>query len=272
MTIYIDVLIILNLYVNFFLLKATARLTHTPLKTARCVISSVIGSLFSLCIFLPKMNFIVQLLIKLAASAAITSSCFGIRDIIRTAKLMLCFYVVNFIFGGIIMLFYFTFKPEAMAVGNTYFYIDFSLLSLAVFTAISYFAVTMFRKLLDRGRDTDRKYTVKIRKNGISVSVPAISDTGNSLVDMFTGKPVIICRQTELYDIIGDCGAEKLLLKASARLIPYSTIGNSGMIAVFDPDEVIICDIETGREKRVDAVIGVNPKDVPAIFNPKLIF
>ena len=46
-SIYLDVLIVLNIYVNYFLLRATAKFTHTPLKTIRCIISSVIGSLFS---------------------------------------------------------------------------------------------------------------------------------------------------------------------------------------------------------------------------------
>lgn len=35
-TIYIDVLIILNIYVNFFLLRITAGVTHSPLKNSRC--------------------------------------------------------------------------------------------------------------------------------------------------------------------------------------------------------------------------------------------
>ena len=38
-SIYLDVLIVLNIYVNYFLLRATAKFTHTPLKTIRCIIS-----------------------------------------------------------------------------------------------------------------------------------------------------------------------------------------------------------------------------------------
>lgn len=274
-TIYIDVLIILNVYVNFFLLRATARLTHTPLKTSRCVISSVIGSLFSLTIFLPDMNFLVPLAIKLAAAVIITAAAFGIKDKRQTLKLVFFFYLVNFIFGGIIMLFYITFKPGFMAFGNTYFYVDFSLLSLVVFTAVSYFAVTAVRRLMDRGCDAKRKYKVTIRQHERTVSVDALADTGNSLVDMFSGKPVIICRRADLpFDLAAEPVAEnaELLYKTNRiRFIPYSTIGNSGMIAVFSPDEVVISDAESGRAKRVDAIIGINTKDVPAIFNPKLL-
>lgn len=276
-TIYIDVLIILNIYVNFFLLKATARLTHTPLKTSRCVVSSVIGSLFSLTIFLPDMNFLIPLAIKLGAAVIITALAFGIKDKRQTLKLVFFFYLVNFIFGGIIMLFYLTFKPGFMAFGNTYFYVDFSLLSLVVFTAVSYFAVTAVRRLMDRGCDTKGKYKVVIRQSGKTVSVDALADTGNSLVDMFSGKPVIICRSADLQDI-ADLPSEpavenaELLYKTNGlRFIPYSTIGNTGMIAVFSPEEIVICDSESGRTKKVDAMIGIDAKDVPAVFNPKLL-
>lgn len=277
-TIYIDVLIVLNIYVNFFLMKATAKLTHTPLKTSRCVLSSVTGSLFSLTIFLPDMNFLIPLAIKLGAAVIITAMAFGIKDKWQTVKLVFFFYLVNFIFGGIIMLFYLTFRPGFMAFGNTYFYVDFSLLSLVIFTAVSYFAVTAVRRLMDKGCDTKGKYKVLIHHGKSTVSVDAVADTGNSLVDMFSGKPVIICRREDLRgvaDLPAEPAAEnaELLYKTNGvRFIPYSTIGNRGMIAVFSPDEILICDAERGKTRKVDAMIGINTQDVPAIFNPKLLF
>ena len=95
-SIYLDVLIVLNIYVNYFLLRATAKFTHTPLKTIRCIISSVIGSLFSLTILLPAGNFLIPLAIKLGAAVVIVGMAFGIKDKKHTLKLILYFYIVNF--------------------------------------------------------------------------------------------------------------------------------------------------------------------------------
>jgi stage II sporulation protein GA (sporulation sigma-E factor processing peptidase) len=276
-SIYLDVLIVLNIYVNYFLLRATAKFTHTPLKTIRCIISSVIGSLFSLTILLPAGNFLIPLAIKLGAAVVIVGMAFGIKDKKHTLKLILYFYIVNFIFGGVVMLLYITFKPSFMAFNNSYFYVDFSLLSLVVFTAVAYFAVTTVRRLMDRGCDTSHHYKVIIRhKSGVS-SMEALADTGNSLIDHFSGKPVIICPKKEFSDI-GDIDeqicpekAEYLYRKYGLRFIPYSTIGNNGLIPVFSPDEIIITDEETGKNKKTEALIGINPKDTPAIFNPKLL-
>ena len=275
--IYVDVLIVLNIYVNFFLLRATSKLTHTPLKTSRCLISATVGSLFSLTIFLPDIYFIIPLLIKAIAAVIITALAFGIKDKRHTLKLVAYFYIVNFIFGGVIMLLYNIFEPKFMAMGNSYFYIDFSLLSLVVFTAAAYFAVTALRFFMDKGCDMKHRYKVVIRKGDNVSLIDAISDSGNSLVDSFSGKPVIICRRSDLYKIIDFSydisfeNAKEAYEKNSVRFIPYSTIGNFGMIPVFTPDEILICDEETGRKRSVDAMVGINEKDVPAIFNPKLL-
>ncbi|MGN1224258.1 MAG: sigma-E processing peptidase SpoIIGA, partial [Ruminococcus sp.] len=47
-TIYLDVLLFFNFCVNYFLLRGTACLTHTPCRIPRCLVSALLGSLFSL--------------------------------------------------------------------------------------------------------------------------------------------------------------------------------------------------------------------------------
>lgn len=276
-SIYLDVLIVLNIYVNFFLLRATARFTHTPLKTSRCVFSAVIGSVFSLTILLPLSNFFTALAIKLIAAAVIVAAAFGVADKKHTLKLILYFYIVNFVFAGVIMVLYLTFKPSFMAFNNSYFYVDFSLISLVVFTAVGYFAVTAVRYFMDKGCDTSHHFKVIIRYQSDIFSVAALADTGNSLVDGFSGKPVIICPAESFkgfyngYDEITVENAAELYENYGIRFIPYSTIGNNGLIAVFSPDEIIITDEETGKKFKAEALIGINPKDTPAIFNPKIL-
>ena len=78
-TIYLDVLLLQSLYVNYFLLRAAARVTHTPLRFARCLLVSAGSSLFSLLIFLPALPLLLQLLLKLTAAAATVSLAFGIQ-------------------------------------------------------------------------------------------------------------------------------------------------------------------------------------------------
>jgi len=67
-TIYVDVLIILNIYINFLLIKTTSKITRSPLKFIRCILASFYGSLFSILILFPHLNCIINLFISLACA------------------------------------------------------------------------------------------------------------------------------------------------------------------------------------------------------------
>ncbi len=272
-TIYLDVLIVLNIYVNFFLLKATARFTHAFLKTSRCIISSVAGSLFSLTILLPVNNFFITLIIKLFAAAVITAICFGFKDKKNFLKLLVYFYIINFIFAGIVGFLYTTLNPSFMAFNNSYLYVDFSLISLVVFTAIAYFGVVLVRRLMDKGNEMSKKYEVSVRYKNKCIKLDALADTGNSLTDSFTGKPVIICPQNVFgfEDDFSQLGSLEIFEKYGFRMLPYSTIGNTGLIPVFTPDEIVISEKGYGNHYKTDTLIGLINKDTQAIFNPKLL-
>ena len=101
-TIYIDVLIVLNIYVNFFLLRITAGITHSPLRTWRCTAASVYGSLFSLTILLPFLGNTVSLIIKLAVAVTIVAFAFGIRCPRRLLINTAAFFAANFDIKSII--------------------------------------------------------------------------------------------------------------------------------------------------------------------------
>lgn len=272
-TIYVDILIILNIYVNFFLIKASAKITHTPLKGTRCILASAYGSLFSLIILAPQLNAVLSTTIKIVSALTIVWAAFGFHGKYSFIINTLTFYAVNFIFGGAVYAVYSWLKPDFIHFNNTYFYIDFSLLILVITTALLYFIVCTIRFFLDRTPDETDCYKVIIRYKDKIVSLDALADTGNSLVDFFSGSPVIICGQDRLYDITG---YDSLVLSTSSlpkgfRLIPCSTISDNSIIPVFRPDEIIILNVRNGFRKSVEAMIGFGTNSTDAIFNPKLM-
>lgn len=272
-TIYLDVLIVLNIYVNFFLLKGTARFLHLPLKFSRCTISSVFGSLFSLTILLPDMNIVISMLIKLTAAVLITAVCFGIKNKGQYVKILIYFYIINFIFAGIMGFLYSCLKPSFMAFNNAYFYVDFSLLSLVVFTAAAYLILTVVRRIMDKSTEIKGQYSIKIFFKSNEYNIPALADTGNSLADNFSGKPVVICNYKDIgfNEEIFEKSPEELYMEYSMRVIPYSTIGNNGLIPVFSPESVEIVCGENNVRKKADVLIGISKNSSAAIFNPELL-
>lgn len=269
MYIYIDVLLILNIYVNYFLLRATARLTHTVITGRRLAVTAAIGSLTSLTILLPPLGAMLNLLIKIAAALLLVFIAFGKRKPRTYIYLCGIFFVVNFVFAGVVMAMSLLLNPSRMLTNNSSLYIDFSLLNLIIFTAASYFAVCFIRRGLDKSAVGDKKFRVIINMGAKSVDLPAISDSGNLLRDAFSGAPVIVCGLEELGGIIPCRGAVDEL--KGFRMIPCSTVTGSSVIPVFRPDRVSIYTEGSSEKKNVDALVGITSDRPIAVFNPKLL-
>ena len=269
-TIYIDVLIVLNIYVNCFLLKTTAKLTHTPLKNIRCMLASAYGSLYSLLILAPELGTIINFLIKSAAAVTIVITAFGMKNLKRILVNTAYFFGVNFIFAGAVYAVYSWFRPNFMHFSNTYFYVDFSLLVLIVTTAVLYGIVCIFRRISDRGRYSDCEYRVIIKYDGRQIECEGLADTGNGLVDFFSGQPVIICGSEDFSRLTGYDNSEYKIPKGY-RLVPCSTVSDSGFMEIFRPDEIKIINGYSGEEKPVEAMIGSGQSRGKAVFNPKIL-
>ncbi|MCR4638057.1 sigma-E processing peptidase SpoIIGA [Ruminococcus sp.] len=267
-TIYIDVLIVLNIYVNYFLLRITAGLTHSPLRTWRCVSGAVWGSLFSLTILLPELGTVIPLLIKLMAAVSVVMISFGIRGKKRLFINTLAFFAANFVLAGTVYGAYSLLKPRSMHYRNGSFYIDFSLLILIVTTAALYFALRLIRIITDKA--PVGSYHVLVRSGKKILNLSGLADTGNVLVDYFTGSPVIICSDETFSELTGK-ELDISLLPKGFRLLPCTAVSGSGLIPVFRPDEVLIYSDDSGERKAVDALIGFGECGGKAVFNPKLL-
>lgn len=278
MYIYVDVLIITSLYANFFLLKTTARLVHSPLKNSRCIAAALAGSVFSLVILLPSLNNVLLLIIRLFSAALMIITAFGSKPPREIFGIGVIFFFVCFIFAGIEYGISVLAGGKNMIWHNSVLYVNISLLTLVISTIVSYAAISLFRYYLDCGNGTDKKYTVTITKDGKTVSVAAAADTCNNLADVFTGKPVIICGRSSLAGIF-DIEETEAVLKEKGdrhidgwRLIPFSTISSEGMLPVFRPDVVTVRDMENGKRKSADVYIGLADREMEyAVFNPKIL-
>ena len=267
-TIYLDVLLATNIYVNFFLLRITAGFTHSPLKTGRCAAVSAYASLYSLLILAPEMSIFLSALIRFAASLTIIAAAFGIRSKRRLAVNTVAFYVSNFILAGTVYAVSAHISPDIVHFNNNCMYIDLSLIVLIITTAGLYAAVYIMRIFLDKAPPGKDCYRVLIRYKHRLIELSGLADTGNSLVDMFTGAPVIVCDKCSFSDIESD---DVSRLPRGFRLIPCRTVSDTGVIPVFRPDEVLIINSESGSRKPVDALIGLGKSSGTAIFNPELL-
>ena len=268
-TIYLDVLLCLNLYINYCVLRATAKLLHAKLRTGRCLLAAGVGSLFSLTILLPPMPPVYSILFKLLATCIILMLAVGVRQKRLLLGGILCFFGISFGFAGLLLAIGSCFGGKFVTYGNGSCYLDFSLLQLILFTLLAYGAMQLVQRLRNRLFPATDPYQVYIRQGEKMVLLPGLPDTGNQLTDCFSGRMVIVCSAEQLHPLFPP--GKTIQQMKHYRILPCTTVSSSGMIPVFSPDEIVICNQATGMRRSVDAMIGIGQTQGNAVFHPKLI-
>jgi stage II sporulation protein GA (sporulation sigma-E factor processing peptidase) len=280
-TVYVDVLIVVGFIINWFLLTATGKLIHKPLKKLRVAAAAFAGSLSSLIIFMPELSSTALLAVRVLTAVIMVVAAFdfaNFRDIYQTALL---FFFISFVFAGIEYGVSVIIGGSSVIWHNSVLYVDISLGVLVIATLISYAVLRLLRKFLD-GDGADVSYTVTIETDGKRRDITAKIDTGNNLTDTLTGKPIIICGRSQLQGLVDDntlismleCNyiTETVPPPFGWKLIPFSTINSNGLLPAFSPVSVSIKNNEKGKSQHCDVYIGVAEADMDyAVFNPKIL-
>ena len=263
-TIYLDVLLVFDLYMNFLLLRLTARLTHTRVRFWRVMAGAFAGSLESLLVLLPALPFWASLLCKLTGSAVMCGITFGIREIKRYLWEWIAFLgASSVIAGGLLALT----GTGRIYYANGCWYPVISLRMLVICTIAAYLILTGIAHIRTKTGAADGSFEVRIRYAGAILALEGLADTGNSLVDFCTGRRVIICSRQSLAPML----PERLPCKGF-RPLPYRTVAGEGVLLVFHAEEVVLIDKRRGTHKPVDALIGIDETShTQAIFHPALL-
>lgn len=284
MIIYLDVLILINLYVTYFQIIAVSVFTHRKTVWYRKLSAAGIGAVASLSIFIPQEMVLTLTLLKIFLCALIAFVAFGYTGFRAYAVSVLFLMLVSFVFSGLMLCVWLFAAPMKMLFINGTVYFGIDTMTIILSTCAAYGVVRIIRYILDKNGKTDGKYTVIIKNNGRECRLSALADSGNGMVDCFSGLPVIVCRRDMCADVsppaiemiennsdISEIGTQMI---KGVRIMPFSTVGKGGLICMFKAESVVIDD-ETNEEKYpVNALIGIvigGRQEYEAIFNPKIL-
>lgn len=284
MVIYLDVLILINLYVTYFQILAVAAFTHRKTVWYRKLSAAGIGAVASLSIFIPQEMVLTLTLLKIFLCALIAFVAFGYTGFRAYAVSVLFLMLVSFVFSGLMLCVWLFAAPMKMLFINGTVYFGIDTMTIILSTCAAYGVVRIIRYILDKNGKTDGKYTVIIKNNGRECRLSALADSGNGMVDCFSGLPVIVCRRDMCADVSppaidmiennSDISEIGTLMIKGVRIMPFSTVGKGGLICMFKAESVVIDD-ETNEEKYpVNALIGIvigGRQEYEAIFNPKIL-
>ncbi len=267
--IYVDVLIIVNLYVNYFLLCAVQRITNSKADNKRKIAAALFGACMSLSVLLPKFLLIVSFVYKLLGGIFINLIAFGKNNLIKKSLL---FMLSSIVFAGVMLFLSDLFSADNVLMSNGSVYYDISFIALLIFTAIAYLLICLVKNAFDKSSYKNGAFRVIIDIGTKRISLNGVADTGNMLLDNLTGKPVIVCDKTDFdFDISNLLDKDIMKKYKNLRYLPYSTIEGEHVIPVFSPVFIEIHDDSCGNKKKVDALVGLAENSKSAIFNPKML-
>jgi stage II sporulation protein GA (sporulation sigma-E factor processing peptidase) len=288
MVVYIDVLFILNLVINYFILLAVSQLLHRHDKRLRLLAGAALGAIYATLIFFPQLAFLYTVLLKLVFSITIVAVAFKSGSIKNFFKLLAFFYVTSMLFGGVVYAVEYFLAPSTLAVKNGVAYMDISPLFLILTSAGCYVAIKLFSRVFHRDVHTRDIYKIKIETGSNSVNLTALLDNGNDLREVISGLPVIIAEYVKIESLIPKdlritykTGRLADMAKLEATgfnkrfyVVPYGSVAETGgVLPAFRPDRITVEGTEIAT---ADVIIAVTGKHLSsdgqfsALLNPAL--
>ena len=282
--IYVDVLVAVNLFVNYFLLLTVAGFFHISASRLRMVLGAAIGALGSLVILLPSLPPLVSFLIKLVLSVFIVVTAFGAPSLLFFLRTVGGFYMTSFGFAGAMLALWYLAAPSGMIIKNSVLYFDISPLMLLALTVVCYAGVSLLNRLTGQRQPTALFCFVTVRAQGKSVRLTTKIDTGNSLKEPFSGYPVIVAEYQCVQELVPPAVRSYLFVAAGEkrgevqpglRLVPFRAVGGEGILPAFRPDCI---EIQTAKERITvqEVYLAVSAQKLgttgfSALLNPELI-
>ena len=118
MTVYLDVVFIENIMMNYIILYGTAIISKAIPKPIRLIIASSIGALYAIIQYLSILKIYSTFILKIILSIIIVYIAFNPQNIKNMLKQILLFYLASFVFGGAAFFLIYIVKPKNIIMKN----------------------------------------------------------------------------------------------------------------------------------------------------------
>lgn len=101
MTIYIDIIFLENLFMNYIIIYATGIIVKAPIKIIRTFLASGIGGVYAILSYMSMLEICSNLFLKIALSVVMVYIAFNPKNKKIFLKQLMIFYLTSFTFGGV---------------------------------------------------------------------------------------------------------------------------------------------------------------------------
>lgn len=255
--VYIDSLFLINFTMNLYVLLLTNRKLGCSATRFKLFIGALIGAIgycivfFIPCVF-PIVKNIVFISVVSIGMIKITFQQNGFKAFLNISVTMLKY---TFFIGGC-----FLFLFQRISFLREYAFTVWGMMGLGtVFYLLSAYFIERFKD------KRNMICKVLLKNNGKQIKVNALIDTGNSLIEPISGKPVSIIEKRLLDPILEESDL------TGFRIIPYRSVGTeNGILYAYKIPEIII--EKNGMIKSCkDNYIGISEAAISAKSNYRMI-
>ena len=276
MTIYLDIVLIENLCMNYIILFATGYLLKIRMNHIRLITSALLGGIYSILVYMEVLKIYSNFIFKIVFSIVMVYMAYKAKRIKQFIRQLVFFYLISFVFGGCAFALLYFVKPQEILIRNGTLIGTYPL-KIAILGGIVGFTITViaFHFVKTKIAKKDIYCEITLYFNNKNINVKALIDTGNMLKDPICQIPVIVVEKEALEEILpetllnnlekiigGDVPKEiyenqNLEYIKRFRLIPFSSIGKSnGMLLGFKANKVEIEQEYIKREIK-NVIVGI---------------
>lgn len=282
MTIYIDVVLIENLIMNYIILLATGLILKIKIKHIRLIIGSLLGAIYTIIGYIGILEIYSSFILKIILSIMIVYIAYYPQTLKKMWKELLFFYLTSFVFGGVAFSLIYIVKPQEIIMKNGLFLGTYPLKTVILGAIVAFvIIITAFKIIKSKISKKDLICEITVEIEGKKIITKALIDTGNMLKEPITNTPVVVIEHTLLYyvipkeilnhleEIIGGDFKEipeeiKNKYVSKLKLIPYSSLGkqNGMLLGIKAKKLIIVKGEEKEKIEKENIILGIYDKSL----------
>lgn len=232
MIIYVDTLVFTNIIIDYLILSLTSFIVKRTYKLSRLIISSLLGGLSSLYIFVDTL-ILIDIIYQVITAAVMLLILNGKCKLKTYIYSVLIFIVLSFLLNGLVSFLSNNVEEQIFISDSGVFYLNISPTILIFSTLVIYFAVIILRKFSDR-RDKIATANLKIKAGNNLVELNAMIDSGSSVCDPFGLSEVFIVNEPQFQFL--ESSFRNSEINRRRRLIPIKTISDKILLKAIRCD------------------------------------
>lgn len=228
MKVYVDLVFFINFMFDLLLLLVTGIERHTLPSFKRFLLGAFLGSLSIVFLFLPLSSLLLFLL-KALVSIAMILGTFGYRNKTYFLENIKSLYGSSIILGG--LMYFLNVQCSYRQEGFIFVHDGTSINLIIIMITSPILFYLYFKQRKEQRKKLQLLYQVKMKYKGKTLSFQGCLDTGNTIVDPYHKRPVLIVSKDILSPPIEE-----------AILVPFKSVGEQSLLRCIALEELWIND------------------------------